>query len=210
MNTRLVACSNPTRYNSHKKSAYESTMPFRNVLLALLVVGLFTGAAAPTPSADVTPIQQLFILKELKPDVKRVGIVWSSDRSDKDVLLKKIQQAATSTGVEIFLAEAGAVKDVAPKFRNLVDKHSIQVLWIVGDDGLVDQQVVRTYLVKQATKSLIPILAPNADWITAGASVALTRADGSTGLIVNRAAAEAMALTIPPQYEERTSYLATS
>ena len=95
-------------------------------------------------------------------------------------------------------------------FRDLVRTNDIDVLWIVGDDKVVDSDIARKFLIKSATEHGIAVFAPSEKWVNAGAAVALAKDGDSIRLLVNKAAAQATALSIPEKYLERTQYLASN
>ncbi len=180
--------------------------PKRLLVLSLLTI-LFA-AATPTPVVfDVTPLQQLYILKELKPDVQRVGILWDKATS-RDDILPQIQRAGATAGVQVVIGAVGDVKEIASMFRELVRTNEIDALWIVADDHVVGTDIGRKFLVKSAAEHRIPILAPSAAWVNEGAAIALKKEGDAISLLVNKAAAQAVALNIPDKYLERTQFLA--
>ena len=183
----------------------------RTYQVALLVLALnVMGAALPTRTfTDATPMQQMFVIKELKPGIERVGIIWDPS-GNHDAIMEKIQRASTATGIKVFVGEASGLSDVGPQFRTLFREHKIEALWIVDNEGVISQSVARNFLIKEATQSGLPIFAPSRDWIDAGASVAVSKVDGSIQLFVNRAAADALSLQVPEKYLERTEYLAAN
>ena len=101
---------------------------FRAVKVALLLVAVtLVSAFFPAPPAsDVTPMQLMFVMKEVKPGIERLGIMWNKDAHD-EATLTKIRRASTSLKVQIFLAEVGGLNDLAPQFRTLTRKHKIQL-----------------------------------------------------------------------------------
>ncbi len=184
----------------------------RQFHIALMVFTLaLTGAVAPLPAGNgATIIQQMFVIKELKPAVERVGIMLDPNVSSVEKLMPQIQRAGASTGVKVFLTEVKDLKDVAPRYRKLIRDHEIQALLIVNGEGVMGNPIARSFLIKNATTASIPVFAPDADWINEGASVSITKVNGSISLLVNRAAASATALQIPEKYLERTEYLAVN
>lgn len=181
----------------------------KRAYLPLLLASCFIlMAASPntTGSSDVTPLQQLFVFKELKPDIQRIGIIWNEDSANRGALMPKIQQASASTGIEVFVANVKELKEIAPQYRTLVRNNDIQALWIVENDGVVDSAIGQKFLLKETTQKGIPILAPTEEWVNNGATVSLKRAEGQIQLVVNQAAASALALAIPEKYQERTQY----
>lgn len=176
----------------------------------LFVVALITTASFPASvDNDVTPMQQMFIMKELKPDIQRLGIIWASAGSDEEKMLK-IRRAGTSLKMQLFLAEIGGLSDIAPQFRTLKQTHNIQALWIVENDGLVDSSTGKGFLIKNALQAGIPIFAPSEDWVNAGACATMTKKDGGIHLVVNETAAKALSISVPEKYLERTQFLASN
>lgn len=177
---------------------------FSRSLIAWIVAlcfGITTASAAP----PLTPIQQMYVLKEMKPDMERVGVIWRKDAPNHDKLMPQIQRAAAASGVKIFMAYANSIQDVAPSYRALKQKHNIDVLWIIEDETPMNSSVARNFLIKTATENGVPILAPSKAWVDAGAPVSLQKAGDDIQIIVNKAAAAATALTVPEDYN--TQYL---
>ncbi|QXD16057.1 ABC transporter substrate-binding protein [Rhodocaloribacter litoris] len=182
-------------------------MPHRIAVLSFVLA--LAGAATPVRLEDgPTPIQQMFVIKELKPDIERIGLIWDKNATDTEALMPQVQRASASTGIKVFLAEVTDLKDVAPQFRTLTREHQVQAIWILESTGVVDNSVTRSFIIKNATSANMPVFAPTEAWINEGASVAVLKKDGAISLLVNRAAAEAMSLTIPEKYLERIQYLA--
>ncbi|GIV61236.1 MAG: ABC transporter substrate-binding protein [Rhodothermaceae bacterium] len=182
-------------------------MPFR--FATTLLILFVAGAAVPEPLEEgPTPIQQLFVIKELKPGLERIGLIWDKNVTDTGALMPQVQRASASTGIKVFLAEVADLKDVAPQFRTLAREHQVQAIWILESTGVMDNGVTRSFIIKNATSAGLPVFAPSEAWVNEGASVAVIKDDGGISLLVNKAAAEAMSLTIPEKYLERTQYLA--
>lgn len=173
-------------------------------IIAAIIIATTPVSLAP----DVTPIQQLFVIKELKPDLERIGILWNESAVDTGTLLPQIQRAGASTGIQVIIANVAEMKDIAPTYRMLVRDNDVQALWIISDDGTVDSDIGRSYLIKNATQQGIPIFAPTELWVNEGASVAFKKVENVVALVVNQAAANALSLTIPEKYLERTQFLA--
>lgn len=171
-------------------------------LIALLGLGTLTATVTAPP---LTPIQQLFILKEMKPDVERVGIIWQEDSPQHDELMPQVQRASSASDVQVFVAYVNGIRDVAPSYRTLKRQHDIDVIWILEDDDTVSSDVAREYLIKTATQNGVPILAPSPAWVNAGAPVSLQKLGDDIQIVVNKAAAAATALNVPDKYE--TQYL---
>lgn len=174
--------------------------------LALVVVALaaFTAAPRPTPAS---PAQQLFVLKEIQPDLARVGILW--DVRGNEAVLQQALRAAQGYGVQVFRANIERNQDVGPAFRELHRTHRVQAIWIVTDDGLLATEPSRSFLIREAARSNLPLLAPTAAWVRDGAPLAVLSDGEGVRLAVNRAVADALAMRVPAKYGSRTEFLAT-
>jgi ABC-type uncharacterized transport system substrate-binding protein len=171
----------------------------------LALAFLFVATAFVPPSS--TPSQQLFMLKQLQPDLTRVGLLWDGNLGDAD--LKRAQRAAVSHGVELMLARVEATRDVGPAFRELARTHDIQALWILSDEGLTAREPSRSFLLREAARAGIPVLSPSAGWVEAGATLAVLEGAEGVRLVINRPASEALSLQVPEQYAAVTDFLAS-
>lgn len=183
------------------------------LLSILSLVFLFSAAvpgsssAASTAAPAPTPMQQLFLLKEVMPEVQRVGLIWSKSSSNHEALMPSIQRAAAASGVEVFVAYADAVADVAAGYRSLRQEHDVQVLWVLEETGAMDSNMARSFLIKESLKRSLPLLAPTEAWVNDGAALHLQERNGQVHLVANKSACDAMALAIPTKYSAQTSYL---
>jgi putative ABC transport system substrate-binding protein len=155
--------------------------------------------------AEVGLIQQLFLLKKLKPDVKRVGIIWKEGISKQDSKLETAKRAAASIKGKLFVGYAEKASDVAEQFRLLTRDHNVQALWIIENDGVVDGSTSKQYLIENAVKEGIPLLAPTSDWVDAGAPLSIAKSDGELELMINEPAAAATGLEVPSEYESQAT-----
>ena len=183
----------------------------RTTLLAAVVIVLGAGLGATASVTSVSPLQQLFVLKEIQPDIERVGIIWTEDRASASGLLTQIQQASAWTGITVFLSYTKEITDVAPAYRDLIRKNDVQAIWILDDeDPIVSSRIGREFLIKNTASQGIPLIAPTSGWVENGAHISFFH-DGSTvRLTVNKRSADAAALSIPQRYHERTEFLAVN
>jgi ABC-type uncharacterized transport system substrate-binding protein len=179
-------------------------MTLRLAFAAALLVGLC--AAAPLSQAP-TPIQQLFILKQIKPDVERVGIVWNGQRNHSDIM-PAVQRAGANAGIQVFVVSAEGRGNVAAAIRQLIRENRVDALWVVRNDGLVEREPSRSYLIREAAKNGLPILTPSADWVRDGASLAVFDQGGELRVSLNRPVAQALGLRVPADLAPRTNFVA--
>lgn len=178
----------------------------RIALALALVVGLAAAAPAP-PSSTTTPLQQLYVLKQVKPDIKSVGIVWNGKKNHADVM-PLIQRAGASSGVKVFVVAAERNGDVAAALRKLIRQDKVDALWVVREDGLIEREPSRSYLIGEAVKGGIPVLTPSADWVSDGASLAVFDKGGQLRVALNKPVAQALGLKVPADLAQHADFVA--
>jgi putative ABC transport system substrate-binding protein len=160
----------------------------------------------PAPAeSEVGLLQQLFLLKKLKPDVKRVGIILKKGASDQKSELKTAERAAASIQGKLFVGHVEKASDVAEQFRLMTREYNIHALWIIENDGVVNGSTSKQYLIENAVKEGIPLLAPTSDWVDAGAPLSIAESDGDLELLINEPAAAATGLEVPKKYESQAT-----
>ncbi len=170
------------------------------------LVLLFTLSVHPG-EGEITPKQYLFMIKELVPGIQTVGILWKAP-PESDEWVEKIERAAAVMQVKVIIAGVADLKDVARQFKNLVDSHNIQALWIFNEGQVLNSNVSRKYIIKNANLSKIPLFAPSLEWISEGACVYLTKEGGKVKLRVNEKTARILNLLVPEKYLPNTEFLA--
>lgn len=193
-----------------------STMRFRTLFVLPLALAIILGftTAADRPlnvddNEDFYPIQQMYHLNKLRPDVERVGLIWKRGVPDQEKRLKAVKRAVASIEGKLFVGYVENEADIAEKFRLLTRKHDVQVIWILENDGLVDASAPREFLIKNSVKQGIPLLAPTKNWVSAGAPIAIGKVNGKFRIFLNEPAAEATALKVPEDYEAETELVAS-
>ncbi|MFB6272202.1 MAG: ABC transporter substrate binding protein, partial [Salinibacter sp.] len=143
---------------------------------------------------DVGLIQQMFFLQKMKPDLKRIGLIWKKGVANQKAKLKTAKRAVASIGGKLFVGYVEDKSEVADNFRLLTGKHDVQALWIIENDGIVNASAPQKYLTKNAIEEGIPLLAPTQDWVDAGAPLSIVRANGEIQIMLNEPAAKATGL----------------
>jgi putative ABC transport system substrate-binding protein len=186
------------------------------ILLASVLAVLPSQArpAAPSPPSlndpGFHPIQQMYFLKKAKPDVERIGVLWKEGVGDQEEKLQTMQRAAAAIQGQLFLAYVESASDVGPQFRELTREHNIDALWIVENDGIVDAATPRQYLIANALKQGIPLVAPTEAWVSEGAPMAVRKIGNQFHIVLNERAAAATALEVPAEYESVTELVASN
>lgn len=177
--------------------------------LTLIFTLLMTGSPEALDS-NATPLQQLYVMKELVPNLQTVGLIWKQSSVNSGELLPKIQRAAAATSVKVVIADAEELREIAEKFRDLTDNYRIQALWIITNDDLTGSSLGQDFLIKNSVIKGIPIFAPSTDWVSKGACATLLNEGGSVKLFVNKKTADVLKIKIPEKYMATTQFLATN
>lgn len=180
------------------------------ILLSLVCV--ITLAFFGTPEAlesNATPLQSLFMIKQLLPQVKTVGLMYKQSSDDSKTFMNDVNRASASLGVKIVLADVESLPDVAAQFRDLTESYHVQVLWVIHSNDVLNSSIARGYLIKNATLQGIPLFAPNTNWVSAGACAAVVTNGGSTKLVVNQKTLDALGIKVPEKYASVTQVLAS-
>jgi putative tryptophan/tyrosine transport system substrate-binding protein len=188
--------------------------------------GLADSLEAPggnvTGTSDLNPVdQQLALVKELVPDAKTVGIVYSSGEVNSEVQVDLAKTAAEELGLEIKEATVTNASEVQQAARSLSD---VDAFYVPTDNAVVSSLAS---LIGVAEAEGIPVIASDAASVEGGAVVTdginyeelgyqtglmaikvLEGADPASmpietatelELVVNPAAAERMGIEIPEE-----------
>lgn len=124
--------------------------------------GNVTGASDANPAKDV-----LQLIKDIKPDTKTVGIVYTSSEVNSEVQTKQAQEAAKSMGLEIKTATVTNSNEVSQAAASLdVDAY------YVGNDNNVVSAIEG--LIQAAEKKKAIVVTSDADSVERGAAAALS------------------------------------
>ncbi len=179
-------------------------------LFILLVVSFAIVGTPEALESNATPLQSLFMIKQILPQVTTVGLMYKQSADNNNELLNQVKRASASFGVKIVLADVESLPDVAGQFRDLTSSYHVQALWIIRNSSILDNSVAQAYLIKNATIAGIPLFAPNTDWVTAGACAAVVTDGGNTKLYVNQKTLNALGLKVPEKYASVTQVLASN
>ena len=183
------------------------------LVLAALLLGAFPSGPPSSPPSDgavgvddgkVGLIQQIFFLNKMKPDVKRVGLIWKKGLPNQKDKLETAKRAVASIGGTLYVGYVEGASEVADQFRLLTRDHDVQALWIVENDGIVNASTPQKYLIENAIENGVPLLAPTQDWVHAGAPLAIAKPNGELQIMLNEPAATATGLQVPDKYKSKT------
>lgn len=108
------------------------------------------------------------LIKELVPNVKAIGYVYSPGEVNSVTMLKQLQEEAQKAGLTVVEAPAQHTADVLNAARTLKDK--VQVIYTGHDNNVVSAYAS---MYKAATEMKIPLIASDGNSVGKGAVAAL-------------------------------------
>lgn len=139
-----------------------------------------------TGASDQLPLEpQIDLMKQIIPNLKTVGYVYSPGEVNSTVVQKQLESQLGAQGIKLIAVPAQRSTDIAPAARSLQGK--VDVIYTS-----LDNNVVSAYesLYQAAKESKIPLIASDTDSVKRGAVAALGvdyhRLGQETGKIVGR------------------------
>jgi putative ABC transport system substrate-binding protein len=121
-------------------------------------------------SMDVSPGRQLAKLKEVLPEVKRVGLVY--DPAKSGAFVEKAREASRELGIKLVLKEIDRPKNVDSAIRGIA-KDGIDVLWMLPDSTVITAQTVASFILS-SLDNRIPILTFSEKFLDLGAVMSVS------------------------------------
>ncbi|MEA5467795.1 ABC transporter substrate-binding protein [Spirulina sp. 06S082] len=137
---------------------------------AKLVENLEKPGELVTGVTDLSPIgEQLDLIKEITPEVKRVGVLYSAGESNSVSLVELLKKEAISRNLEIVEATATQSSNVATAAQSLIGK--VDAIYVPTDNTIVSALEAAIQI---ATENKIPLYAGDTDSVERGAIAALS------------------------------------
>ncbi len=124
-------------------------------------------------SMNVPVEQPIRLFKQLGPQIKRVGVIYTRARTGS--LVRRAQVVAREEGLELVTREIASSKEVVAALESFQD--GIDALWIVPDETILPQAVVQQMLLFSYRRK-IPVLGLSDRHAQMGALFALSFASG--------------------------------
>ncbi|QCU78434.1 ABC transporter substrate-binding protein [Citricoccus sp. SGAir0253] len=116
-----------------------------------------------TGTSDANPVkEQLSLLKELAPDAKRVGVVYSSGEVNSQVQVDWAKEAASELGLEIVEATVSNSSEVQQAANSL----DVDAFYVPTDNAVVS---ALESLIGVARNEQVPVIAAEGDSVERGA-----------------------------------------
>ena len=138
---------------------------------------------------QLTTLQSFYLMKEVFPEMKTVGVMVNDSQVNVDELTGKLER-------------------VSAEFKNLTTNYKLDAIWIPQLDDVLSNKVARDYLVKNSVINKIPLVIHDEEWIKEGALLCLYKKEGKTALSVNPQTAKALGVTVPEKYIPQTTFYA--
>lgn len=136
---------------------------------AKLVPKLDGSGTNVTGVSDVLPYEpQVELIKEVIPNVKTVGFVYSPGEVNSVVALDKLKKALEPHGIKVLDAPAQKTTDIALAAQSLQGK--VDVIYTSTDNNVVSAYEALYQVAKEAK---IPLIASNPESVDKGAAAAL-------------------------------------
>lgn len=131
---------------------------------AKLVASNEAPGANVTGTSDMNPVdEQLALLKELKPDAKKVGIVYSSGEANSAVQVEMAEEAAKNLGLTIEKAAISASSEVQQAAGSL----DVDAYYVPTDNAVVS---ALEGLLQTADKKKVPVISADGESVKRGAT----------------------------------------
>ncbi len=180
----------------------------RTILRCCFLAALFLFPATFSAFGQAaTPLQQLYLLKEIKPGIDKIGVVIAEANPERASVIEQLQKASAATGIKVVVGVVTGMSDVAPKVRELTKTHGVKALWVVNSDQIVGSDVTQKYLVKSAAEDKMMLMAPSDDWVKKGACLSIQSQGSGVRIVVNKPIADALSVAVPVKYQDRTQYM---
>ena len=131
---------------------------------AKLVDTMETPNGIATGTSDMSPIsKQVELLQKVMPDVKKVGIMYTTNERNSEVQVEEAQKEFAKAGINVITKGISSTNDVQDTAKSLMSQ--TQVLFIPTDNMIVSAILLLTELSKEMK---VPVVGGSADVVDQG------------------------------------------
>lgn len=173
---------------------------------AKLVASMEAPGANVTGTSDMNPVaEQLALVKELRPDAKRVGILYSSGEPNSAVQVQMAEEAAPGLGLELVARPIAEAREMESNLTLLSD---VDAIYLPTDNKIVSS--IDTVLQMTESKK-IPLVVGEGDSVRKGGvatyGLDYTKLGYQTGEMALRILKDgASPATMPVETQQNISY----
>ena len=117
---------------------------------------------------SIPVIQKFSIFKEIIPDLKTIGVIYSPDENSE--LINEAKSAAKRLNLDLVAANVSSERDVPKALNNLT--RIVDVIWMILDNA-VNSDYSREYIILEGFRNDIPVMGPSENYVGAGALCAV-------------------------------------
>ncbi|WP_131667459.1 ABC transporter substrate-binding protein [Psychrobacter pygoscelis] len=167
----IVAIATPS---AQSVAAATSTIPLvfsavTDPVEAKLVSKLDGSGSNVTGASDALPYEpQIDLMKQIIPNLKDVGYVYSPGEVNSTIVLKNLQDKLGPLGIKVHASPAQRSNDIAMSARSIADK--VDMIYTSTDNNVVSAY---ESLYQVARESKVPLIASDTDSVARGAVAAL-------------------------------------
>ncbi len=161
--------------------------------IVLLCSVNFVRAGDKDRGGAITPLQQVFLIQQLHPHIKQIGILC--DLSQHPKLAQRLARIGAQIGVRIIIRDTKDLRNVSKNFKYLAEVERVDAVWIFPD-AVLDHPSARKYLIKEAVMDKILLIAPDREMVRKGATFFAEKQGGQVMIFVNSKALELLGLKI--------------
>ena len=119
-------------------------------------------------SMMISPEEQLSIIKQYLPHIKRIGVLYDPFRTSNFIM--KAQTASESAGIELIAREVLNTKDVPEKMKNM--EKEVDLFWMLPDVTVFNPETVE-FLLLSSIENRIPVVTFSDKYLKIGAFMSL-------------------------------------
>jgi len=153
--------------------AMAQAMPDRPIVFAGVTdpvgAGLVTSFESPggnlTGTSDYPPIDaQIQLIKDIKPDVKTIGVVYSSSEVNAEIQLNLAKDAAAKLGIDV---RAAAITNSSEVQQAAASLQGVDAFYVGNDNSVVS---AIEGLIQAAEQQKVPVITADPDSVSKGAT----------------------------------------
>lgn len=149
-------------------------------------------------AGELTAMQQVYIVKQLKPDIKSIGVLCNLEKHPE--LTNKLSRIAAQMSVKIYLFDTKEILSVSKNFKRMRRK-KVDAIWVFPDEVLT-QKIVADYLIRESVLAKIILMANDPAWVKKGATLCARSEEGEIRLYINEKAIGIMSLNLEEELKK--------
>jgi len=118
---------------------------------------------------SIPVIKQFSTLKEIIPNLKTVGVIYSPDENSE--LIKEARTAAKQLNLDLVAADVSNEREVPITLNNLI--RIVDVIWLIVDNAVNSFESIK-HIILEGFRNDIPVMGLAENYVVAGAAFAVS------------------------------------